>query len=197
MLLIPMQSLRAVMDSVSPRQSKAEYRLILAILTSNLMSCYDWRLLVDAFIVTANTSQLLSSCFHHSKEFFDYSKQNLFQRFFRTTLCRLINGILKLHFWLFQKTNLNRLSYLTNSLCTASVRWSIENAPKPSQQRTSFLYRYVVFFESFWCFSCLWNYCYHCYEPWFWYLVYYICQCSVHFSQIIITSIIIVIKMNC
>ena len=48
---IPMESLLAIMDSVSLRQSKADDSLILAILAINLLSYYDSRLLADAFTV--------------------------------------------------------------------------------------------------------------------------------------------------
>ena len=52
MSLIPMESLLAIMDSVSLRQSKAEDRLTLAIPASDLLSYYDSRLLADAFTVS-------------------------------------------------------------------------------------------------------------------------------------------------
>ena len=52
MSLIPMESLLAIMDSVSLRQSKAEDRLTLAILASDLLSNYDSRLLADAITVS-------------------------------------------------------------------------------------------------------------------------------------------------
>ena len=51
MSLIPMESLLAIMDSVSLRQSKAEDRLTLAIPASDLLSYYDSRLLADAITV--------------------------------------------------------------------------------------------------------------------------------------------------
>ena len=52
MSLIPMESLLAILDSVSLRQSKAEDRLSLAIPTSDLLSYYDSRLLDDALTVS-------------------------------------------------------------------------------------------------------------------------------------------------
>ena len=52
MLLIPMESLLAIMDSVSLWQSKAEDRLTLAIPVSDLLSYYDSRLLADAVTVS-------------------------------------------------------------------------------------------------------------------------------------------------
>ena len=52
MSLIPMELLLAIMDSVSLRQSKAEDRLTLAIPASNLLSCYDSRLLAEAITVS-------------------------------------------------------------------------------------------------------------------------------------------------
>ena len=52
MSLIPMESLLAIMDSVSLRQSKAEDRLTLAIPASDLLSYYDSRLLADALTVS-------------------------------------------------------------------------------------------------------------------------------------------------
>ena len=52
MSLIPMESLLAIMDSVSLRQSKAEDRLTLAIPASDLLSYYDSRLLADAITVS-------------------------------------------------------------------------------------------------------------------------------------------------
>ena len=51
MSLIPMESLLAIMDSVSLRQSKADDRLTLAIPASDLLSYYDSRLLADAITV--------------------------------------------------------------------------------------------------------------------------------------------------
>ena len=50
--LIPMESLLAIMDSVSLRQSKAEDRSTLAIPASDLWSYCDSRLLADAFTVS-------------------------------------------------------------------------------------------------------------------------------------------------
>ena len=52
MSLIPMESLLAIMDSVSLRQSKAEDRLTLAIPASDLLSYYDSRLLAGAITVS-------------------------------------------------------------------------------------------------------------------------------------------------
>ena len=52
MSLIHMESLLAIMDSVSLRQSKAEDRLTLAIPASDLLSYYDSRLLADAITVS-------------------------------------------------------------------------------------------------------------------------------------------------
>ena len=52
MSLIPMESLLAIMDSVSLRQSKAKDRLTLAIPASDLLSCYDSRLLADGITVS-------------------------------------------------------------------------------------------------------------------------------------------------
>ena len=52
MSLIPMESLLAIMGSVSLRQSKAEDRLTLAIPASDLLSYYDSRLLADAITVS-------------------------------------------------------------------------------------------------------------------------------------------------
>ena len=51
MSLIPVESLLAIMDSVSLPQSKAADRLILAIPPSELLSYYDSRLLADAITV--------------------------------------------------------------------------------------------------------------------------------------------------
>ena len=58
MSFIPMELLLAIMDSVSLRQSKAEGRLILAIPTSDLLSCYDCRLLAE--LVTVSEGLLLT-----------------------------------------------------------------------------------------------------------------------------------------
>ena len=52
MSLIPMESLIAIMDKVSLRQSKAKDRLTLAIPASDLLSYYDSRLLADAITVS-------------------------------------------------------------------------------------------------------------------------------------------------
>ena len=52
MSLIPMESLLAILDSVSLRQSKAKDRLSLAIPTTDLLSYYDSRLLDDAITVS-------------------------------------------------------------------------------------------------------------------------------------------------
>ena len=52
MSLVPMESLLAIMDSVSLRQSKAVDRLTLAIPASDLLSYYDSRLLADAITVS-------------------------------------------------------------------------------------------------------------------------------------------------
>ena len=52
MSLILLESLLAIMDSVSLRQSKAEDRLTLAIPASDLLSYYDSRLLADAITVS-------------------------------------------------------------------------------------------------------------------------------------------------
>ena len=52
MSLFPMESLLAIMDSVSLRQSKAEDRLTLAIPASDLLSYYDSRLLAAAITVS-------------------------------------------------------------------------------------------------------------------------------------------------
>ena len=52
MSLIPVESLIAIMDSVSLRQSKAKDRLTLAIPASDLLSYYDSRLLADAITVS-------------------------------------------------------------------------------------------------------------------------------------------------
>ena len=52
MSLIPMESLLAIMDSVSLRQWKAEDRLTLAIPASDLLSYYDSRLIADAITVS-------------------------------------------------------------------------------------------------------------------------------------------------
>ena len=52
MSLIPMESLLAIMDSVSLRQSKAEDRLTLAIPAIDLLSYYDSCLLADAITVS-------------------------------------------------------------------------------------------------------------------------------------------------
>ena len=49
---IPFESLLAIMDSVSLRQSKAEGRLTLAIPASDLLSYYDSRLLAEAITVS-------------------------------------------------------------------------------------------------------------------------------------------------
>ena len=49
---IPMESLLAMMDSISLWQSKAEDRLTLAIPASDLLSYYDSRLLADAITVS-------------------------------------------------------------------------------------------------------------------------------------------------
>ena len=60
MSLIPMDSLLAIMDSVSLRQSKAEDRLTLAIPAEDLLSYYDSRLLVDAITVSDGISLTLN-----------------------------------------------------------------------------------------------------------------------------------------
>ena len=52
MLLISMESLLVIIESVSLRQSKAEDRLTLAIPASDLLSYYDSRLLADAITVS-------------------------------------------------------------------------------------------------------------------------------------------------
>ena len=52
MSLFPLESVLAIMDIVSLRQSKAEDRLILAIPVSDLLSYYDSRLLADAITVS-------------------------------------------------------------------------------------------------------------------------------------------------
>ena len=52
MSLTPMESLLAIMDNVSLRQSKAEDRLTLAIPASDLLSYYDSHLLADAIAVS-------------------------------------------------------------------------------------------------------------------------------------------------
>ena len=52
MSLIPMESLLAIMDSVSLRQSKTKHRLTLAIPASDLLSYYDSRFLADAITVS-------------------------------------------------------------------------------------------------------------------------------------------------
>ena len=52
MSLIPMESLLAIMDSVSLRQSKAEDHLTLAIPAINLLFYYDSCLLADAITVS-------------------------------------------------------------------------------------------------------------------------------------------------
>ena len=52
MSLIPMESLVAIMDSVSLRQSKPDVRLNLAVPASDLLSFYDTRLLVEAITVS-------------------------------------------------------------------------------------------------------------------------------------------------
>ena len=49
---ISMESILAIMDSVSLRPSKAEDRLTLALPASNLLSYYGCRLLVDAIMVS-------------------------------------------------------------------------------------------------------------------------------------------------
>ena len=51
MSLIPMESLLAIMDSVSLRQPKTEDRLTLAKPASDLLSHHDSRLLADAITV--------------------------------------------------------------------------------------------------------------------------------------------------
>ena len=50
--LVPMESLLAIIDSVSFRQSKTENHLTLAIPASDLLSSYDSRLLADAIAVS-------------------------------------------------------------------------------------------------------------------------------------------------
>ena len=52
MSLVPMESLIAIMDSVSLRQLKAEDRLTLALPASDLLSYYDSRLLADNITVS-------------------------------------------------------------------------------------------------------------------------------------------------
>ena len=52
MLLLPMESLLAIMDSVSLRQSRAEDRITLAVQASDLFSYYDSGMLADAITVS-------------------------------------------------------------------------------------------------------------------------------------------------
>ena len=130
-----MESLLAIMYSVSLRQSKAEDRLTLAIPASDLLSYYGSRLLADAITVSEGLLLTLNIPLASQQTVFTFMKQNFFQCLFRTILRRLLHGTSKLQILLFLKTNLNRLSYLRNNLSTVLVRRSTEFAPKPSQRR--------------------------------------------------------------
>ena len=55
MSLFPLESLLAIMDSVSLWQSKAEDRLTLAVPASDLLSYYDSRLLADAITISEHS----------------------------------------------------------------------------------------------------------------------------------------------
>ena len=57
---VPMETLLAITDSVSLRQSKAESRLTLAIPASDLLSFYDSRLLADATTVSEGLFLILN-----------------------------------------------------------------------------------------------------------------------------------------
>ena len=92
---IPMESLLAILDSVSLWQSKAEDHLTLAIPASDLLSYYVSRLLADAIPVSEGL--LLFYRLLRSKLFLYLLKQNLFRCLFRTTLRQLVQRISKLH----------------------------------------------------------------------------------------------------
>ena len=91
MSLIPMESLLAIMDSVSLRQSKTEDRLTLAIPASDLLSYYDSRLLTDAITVSEGLLLTLNIPLASQQTVFTLFEAKL------TTRKRLLHGTSKLH----------------------------------------------------------------------------------------------------
>ena len=135
MLLIPMESLLAIIDSVSLRQSKVEDRLTLAIPASDLLSYYDCRLLADA--ITASEGLLLTLNI-------PLASQQTVSTLFEAKLIPMpfpddpqtgLTWSIEAPYLTLSEKNLNRPSYLRNSLSTVSVRRSTEFAPKLSQRR--------------------------------------------------------------
>ena len=129
--LIPMESLLAIMDSVSVRQSKAEDRLSLAILASDLLSYYGSRLLADAITVSEGLLLTINIPLASQQTVFTLFEAELIPMPFPDDP----QTALRSSIFSFLKTNLNRPSYLRNSLSTVSVLRSTEFAPKLSQRR--------------------------------------------------------------
>ena len=93
--LFPKESLLAIMDSVSLRQSKAEDRLGLAIPASDLLSYYDSRLLVDAITVAEGLLLTLNIPLASQQTVFELFEAKL-RYLLRTTLRLLLHGTLRL-----------------------------------------------------------------------------------------------------
>ena len=79
MSLFPMESLLVIMDSVSLRQSTAEYRLTLAILANDLLSYFYSRLLADAITVSEGLLLTLNIPLASQQTVFTLFEAKLFQ----------------------------------------------------------------------------------------------------------------------
>ena len=93
----PMESLIAIMDSVSLRQSKAGDCLTFAIPASNILSYYDSRLLAAALTVSEGLVLTLNIPLASEQTVFTLFEAKLIPTFFRTTLRQLLHGTSKLH----------------------------------------------------------------------------------------------------
>ena len=94
---IPMETLLAIMDSVSLRQSKAKSRPILAI--PRVTCCLIMVLVCSLMLLRYQKDFFWSLPYHllHSKLFSHFLKQNFFQCLFRTKIRQLLHGTSKLH----------------------------------------------------------------------------------------------------
>ena len=91
MSLIPMESLLAIMDSVSNWQSKAGDRLLVTIQASDLMCFMILAGLLTLLRYQKDSYWFLTYRLLHSKLSLHFLEQNLIRCFFKTTLRRLLH----------------------------------------------------------------------------------------------------------
>ena len=135
MSFIPMESLLAIMDSVSLRQSKAEDRLTLALPVSDLLSYYDSRLLPDAITVSEGLLLPLNIPLASQQTVFSLFEAKLIPMPYPDAPQTALTWNIEAPYLALSEKNLNRPFYLRNSLSTASVRRSTNFAPNLSPPR--------------------------------------------------------------